>query len=132
MRQDREYISKAQYLWLYGKESERQQILAQINSNVFRKSFERLNKIKIDGNEYKITGWLATSEEPNALKDEGESINRISIMVRGKMAKEDILSECGETGLYAKYVFGEIAPTSLRDGKAVNRFHNATFIMCAF
>ncbi|MCL1857956.1 MAG: FIST C-terminal domain-containing protein [Oscillospiraceae bacterium] len=28
--------------------------------------------------------------------------------------------------------FGEIAPTSVRDGKAVNRFHNATFTICAF
>jgi len=56
-----------------------------------------------------LTGWLATSEEPNALKDEDESVNRIAIMVRGKMAKEDILSECGETGLYAKYVFGELS-----------------------
>ena len=33
------------------------------------------------------------------------------------------------SGLYA---FGEIAPTSVRDGKAVNRFHNATFTVCAF
>jgi hypothetical protein len=33
------------------------------------------------------------------------------------------------SGLYA---FGEIAPTSIRDGKAVNRFHNATFTICAF
>ena len=33
------------------------------------------------------------------------------------------------SGLYA---FGEIAPTSVRDDKAVNRFHNATFTVCAF
>jgi len=33
------------------------------------------------------------------------------------------------SGLYA---YGEIAPTSVRDGKAVNRFHNATFTLCAF
>jgi len=30
------------------------------------------------------------------------------------------------------YGFGEIAPTSIRRGKAVNRFHNATFTICAF
>jgi len=33
------------------------------------------------------------------------------------------------SGLYA---FGEIAPTSVRDNKAVNRFHNATLTVCAF
>jgi len=32
------------------------------------------------------------------------------------------------SGLYA---FGEIAPTSVKGGKAVNRFHNATFTLCA-
>ncbi len=29
------------------------------------------------------------------------------------------------------YPFGEIAPTSIREGKAVNRFHNATITICA-
>ena len=29
------------------------------------------------------------------------------------------------------YAFGEIAPTSIRGGEAVNRFHNATFTLCA-
>lgn len=106
---DREYISKAQYLWLYGEENERQQILSQVKPNVFKKSFVRPNRISIGSNEYEFHGWLATSEEPNALKDEEESVNRIAVMVRGKMAKEDILNEFGETGLYAKYVFGEIA-----------------------
>lgn len=33
------------------------------------------------------------------------------------------------SGLYA---FGEIAPTSVCNGKAVNRFHNATMAICAF
>lgn len=33
------------------------------------------------------------------------------------------------SGLYA---FGEIAPTSVYNGKAVNRFHNATMAICAF
>ena len=30
------------------------------------------------------------------------------------------------------YPFGEIAPTSVNNGIAVNRFHNATFTLCAF
>jgi len=107
--EDREYISKAQYLWLFGTDIEQCQIKSQANPNVLRKSFIRPNIVTIGENKYELTGWLATSEEPNALKDEDESINRIAIMVRGKMAKEDILSEFSETGLYAKYVFGEIS-----------------------
>ena len=30
------------------------------------------------------------------------------VMVRGKLAQEDILEEFGEGGLYTKYIFGEI------------------------
>jgi len=106
--EDRAYIQKAQYLWIYGDKTHNNQILSQINSKVFKQSFDRNTKFVFNGIEYSITGWISTSEEPNALKDNDETINRISIMIRGKMAKEDILSECGETGLYAKYVFGEL------------------------
>ena len=106
--EDRGYIQKAQYLWLYGSEDHNNRILSQANSSLFKESFYRNTEITLHRKKYIITGWIATSKEPNALKDNDETINRISIMVRGKMAKEDILSECSETGLYAKYVFGEL------------------------
>jgi hypothetical protein len=107
--EDRDYIAKAQYLWMYGGEVYKNHIRAQTKTGVFKKEFDRKNTIQLHEKGYNFTGWIATSVEPNALKDEDESINRISIMVRGKMAKEDILNECGETGLYAKYIFGEIS-----------------------
>jgi hypothetical protein len=47
----------------------------------------------------------------------------------GVLVKRLLPSDVVISGLYA---FGEIAPTSVRDGKAINRFHNATFTMCAF
>ena len=46
----------------------------------------------------------------------------------GDLIKELMPSNLTVSGLYA---FGEIAPTSTHDGKAVNKFHNATFTMCA-
>lgn len=57
---------------------------------------------------YHITGWIATCSEPKELDDD-ENLNRIVIMVRGKMAKEDIFSEIGTTALYSKYVYGELS-----------------------
>ena len=48
---------------------------------------------------------------------EGDLINRL------------IPSDLTVSGLYA---FGEIAPTSVQNDLAVNRFHNATFTVCAF
>ena len=106
--EDRGYIQKAQYLWLYGDVTHCKQILSQVNTSIFKHNFTRGTEFIFNEKKYVFTGWLATSKEPNALKDNEETINRISIMIRGKMAKEDILSECGETGLYAKYVFGEL------------------------
>jgi len=47
----------------------------------------------------------------------------------GNLISEMIPDDLTVSGLYA---FGEIAPTSVRDSKAVNRFHNATFTLCAF
>jgi len=47
----------------------------------------------------------------------------------GELIKELIPQNLTVSGLYA---FGEIAPTSIHAGKAVNQFHNATFTICAF
>lgn len=47
----------------------------------------------------------------------------------GNLVRELLPQNLTVSGLYA---FGEIAPTSIREGRAVNRFHNATFTMCAF
>lgn len=44
---DREYIQKAQYIWLYGELEEQEQILAQVKQNVFKKSFVRPSRIFI-------------------------------------------------------------------------------------
>ena len=47
----------------------------------------------------------------------------------GDLVRELFPPNLSISGLYA---FGEIAPTSIQDDKAVNRFHNATFTVCAF
>ncbi len=46
----------------------------------------------------------------------------------GNLVREHLPSSLAVSGLYG---FGEIAPTSVRGGKAVNRFHNATMTICA-
>jgi len=47
----------------------------------------------------------------------------------GDLIEELFPSSLTVSGLYA---FGEFAPTSVRNDKAVNRFHNATLTLCAF
>jgi len=99
---DRQYYNKVEYLWEYGGD----EIFKLCNNK--KHSEIRNSEIIADSKSYYISGWIATAEEPSKLRDEDENLNRIVLMIRGKMAKEDMLSDFVETGLYAKYVFGEI------------------------
>lgn len=120
--EDREYLSKAQLLWYYLR-PEKDDIpaqtddfyLSQCKGEILKKSFCRPNQITINGKAVYIHGWIATSSEPSVLKDGDENINRIVIMVRGKMAKEDILPKIESTALYTKYIFGELHADFLDD-----------------
>jgi len=99
---DRGYDDKLQYKWTYdgvGSETEEGS-----KDGVF----ELEPEVQVDGRTEKITGWIGTAEKAGQLNEDGYSINRIVIMVRGKMAQEDILEELGEGGIYSKYVIGEI------------------------
>lgn len=57
---------------------------------------------------YKVTGWIGTVHDAGALKDDEENLNKIVIMVRGKLAQEDILEQFNEGRLFTKYLIGEI------------------------
>lgn len=101
---DRDYQDKLQYLWTFGE-------IGLQSYNVAK----RLGKLErrpgdIEDHDYEIDGWIGTAYTAGQLKDPdtSESINKIVIMVRGKLAQEDILEEFGEGGLYTKYVIGEI------------------------
>ena len=99
--EDRDYYDKLQYLWTYGK-------------SVPPKTANSITPIhcsgKIENTQYEISGWIGTAEKHGQLKDPdtNDSINKIVIMVRGKLAQEDILEEFGEGGYYSNYIIGEI------------------------
>ena len=108
---DRNYLPKAQCVWMYLPEEKPEDyeadLLSQTKEDKLKLKKVRPSKVRIGDAEYFVSGWIATCSEPNELNDD-ENLNRIVIMVRGKMAKEDIFSEIGTTALYSKYIFGEI------------------------
>ena len=121
---DRNYLSKAQYLWYYLRPEEdgvpaqtATYYIDQCRAAILKKSFPRNGTIVIDGKNVCVHGWIATATKPGDLDDD-ENINRISIMVRGKMAKDNMLSEIGTTALYSKYVFGELSAEFLDEDDA--------------
>lgn len=109
---DRNYLSKAQCVWMFLPEDKpdefKKELESQTNSNKIKLIKALPSTITVSEVSYHITGWIATCSEPKELDDD-ENLNRIVVMVRGKMAKEDIFSEIGTTALYSKYVFGEIS-----------------------
>ena len=107
---DRNYLTKAQYLWYYLRPADEDipaqpadEYTKQCKSGVLRKSFSRSGELSIAGKPAYVYGWIATAPKPGDLDDD-ENINRIAIMVRGKMAKDDMLNEIGTTALYSKYM----------------------------
>ena len=102
--QDRDYYHKLSYIWYFGEESK---TYADFSSKATHKEL-RNNKINVGGKEYSITGWIGTVDMSGDLKDGDENLNKIVILVRGKLGQEDILSEFSEGGLYSKYLIGEI------------------------
>ena len=84
---------------------------------------EFLNKLKSADDDYKYSTVLIAS---CSLRNMFLADMRAT---EGNLVKELFPSSLAVSGLYA---FGEIAPTSVSNGHAVNRFHNATFTLCAF
>ncbi|MDR0453193.1 MAG: FIST C-terminal domain-containing protein [Deferribacteraceae bacterium] len=85
---------------------------------------EFMDKLKaVDGRGYEYsTALIASCSLRNMfLADQKD--------MEGNLIRDLFLPNLTVSGLYA---FGEIAPTSINKGKAVNQFHNATFTMCAF
>ena len=103
---DRGYHHKLQYIWPFGERGEETANMA--------KSAKRVGTlpkvVEVDGSEYNIDGWIGTTSKPGDLKDREtrESINGIVVMVRGKLAQENILDEFGDENLYSEYVIGEV------------------------
>lgn len=108
--EDRDYFHKIQYLWYYGNESKEFEKLA-VNAD---KIEERSNIL--DGG-FKISGWLGMVKESGMLADEKENLNKIVLLMRGKMSKEDMIEEFREGGLYIKFLFGEITADFLDDSE---------------
>ena len=102
---DRAYYEKLQYIWTFGRIGE-EAAMGVPGAKHHPRPFE----VYIGGRQEHIDGWIGTVQKAGQTKDAdtGESLNAVSIMVRGKMAQEDILEEFGEGGLYSSYVIGEI------------------------
>ena len=119
---DRDYFHKARFLFQYG---DLDYSLHCNNLDIDEDSDEKLfynRGYRFDSNgnasedgEHEISGWIAIARRSNDLDDTGQddneqddNLNKITIVVRGKVAQEDILQEYRLGGMITKFIYGEI------------------------
>jgi hypothetical protein len=97
---DRGYFKKLEYLWHYGP------VEYDSKCPKLKKSFARSGDIEYE--KYSVTGWIGTVENSGDLKEDKENLNKVLVLVRGKVAQEDMLDQYAEGGVYSKYLVGEL------------------------
>ncbi len=113
--EDRDYFDKLQYIWTYGEKGK--EVLQVARKLIHNEDRSVLIEQAQNNEPLEIEGWIGTAEQAGQLKDSDtkETLNKIVVMVRGKLAQEDILEEFGEGGVYSKYIIGEIHADFLDD-----------------
>ena len=122
---ERDYFDKAKYLFQYGDHDYSKYCGKLDQSKETGEKIVELMSGRFDNNgkknpngEYAITGWVAIAHHTSDLDDKdngtkivgeyGENLNKVSIVVRGKMAKENVLQESRIASQSAQYMYGEI------------------------
>jgi hypothetical protein len=66
------------------------------------------DEVVVEGQSYKITGYIASVAQPKNLGKEEESANIISVFANGRVFAEDVLTEFGSAKYYKNYLVGEV------------------------
>ena len=101
---DRDYFYKLQYVWAFGGPDDNSELITKC-INV--EESESNPPAAVAGST--VEGWIGTVKESGSLKElGGDNINKISLMVRGKLAHEDLLEEISEAKVFRSYLIGEL------------------------
>jgi hypothetical protein len=104
--EDRDLAKRCRYLWIYGPEEYRNRVKAMVPSA------ERIREHDgITAGGHGVRGWIGSATTSTELKPEDEqdeTLNRIAVLVRGKLAQEDVLEAIAQGGIFTKFLSGEI------------------------
>ena len=115
---DRDYFHKARFIYQYGADYAQhcRNIEEDEDGNVtgvfsHPHVFDADGTVAEDGR-YRIKGWIAIAWHSNDLdgdrKADNDNLNKITIVVRGKVGQEDVLQDFRLGGMITKFMFGEI------------------------
>ena len=113
---DRDYFHKARFIFQYGADYASHCANLDTDSDTGgRMKYDRPNRFDESGKPdvsgiHAIKGWIAIARRSNDLDGDSkdDNLNKIAIVVRGKVAQEDILQDFRLGGMITKYMFGEI------------------------
>ena len=124
---DRGYFSKARFLFEYGGNFPRFYEKLDKDDNGTPLSFSRNCQFndagEADNNgKYAVRGWIAIARHSNDLDGDSkdDNLNKVTLVVRGKVAQEDLLYEHRLGGMITKYMYGEIEADFLDDDKEMD------------
>lgn len=123
---DRDYFHKARFIFQYGDYDYAAHCRNLDKSTDDSKpiAFCRESRFQPDGKpahngNLAVKGWIAIAHRSNDLDDRSgdhdDNLNKITILMRGKVAQEDILQQYRLGGMITKYMFGEIHADFLDD-----------------
>ncbi|WP_412516469.1 ATP-binding protein [Actinomadura madurae] len=104
---DRGYFNKLQYVWIFDQDEARAQ---ESKRRFTRAERATIAQPSLDNPDNKIWGWIGTTATPVDLREPetGDNLNKVILMVRGKLAHEDVLEELSESSHYRSYLIGEL------------------------
>lgn len=102
--EDRDYFHRLQFVWTFEESKKAAQI---------EKRCKNAESVKVGNpgvlSAGEVSGWIGTAANAGRLRDDdGDNLNRLFLMVRGKLAHEDLLEEISDTSMYSTYLIGEI------------------------
>ena len=104
--EDRDLAKRCHYVWIFGDQEYRKQVEALLPD------VERV--VRRDGRTpggQQVLGWVGSAGTSTDLKPvdaDDESLNRIAVLVRGKLAQEDVLDLTRQGGVFTKFLTGEL------------------------
>lgn len=118
--EERGYFQRLQYVWWLGskQESAYQYACKNLSKDDGQISWDEIPVIFDNGEVGTVSGWIGFVHEANQTVDsDGESLNKVILMVRGKLAIEDLLPAFKEDRVGKVYLMGELHADFMDDTK---------------
>lgn len=100
---DRDYLKRLQYLWVYGD----QQYAERIKAEAPQAEYIEVRPAETEAGAT-VRGWIGTVKNSSQLRDQGENLNKVVVLARGRLAHEDLLENISDSSFYRQYMIGEL------------------------